>query len=207
MGSLYLDITKDRQYTMGENSIGRRSSQTAMYHILEAITRWVAPILSFTADELWEYLPGERNESVMLNTWYDQLASLPETEKIDLVSWEQIFKVRDIVSKAIEEKRNAGLVKGGLTTEVTIKAGEQWFKPLRLVGEELKFVLITSKVELILDDVSDSAIEIQVVASGYKRCDRCWHQVDEVGKNSVHPELCDRCIGNIDGDGEHRLYA
>ena len=78
---------------------------------------------------------------------------------------------------------------------------------MRLVGEELKFVLITSKVELILDDVSDSAIEIQVVASGYKRCDRCWHQVDEVGKNSVHPELCDRCIGNIDGDGEHRLYA
>ena len=207
MGSLYLDITKDRQYTMGENSIGRRSTQTAMYHILEAITRWVAPILSFTADELWEYLPGERNESVMLNTWYDQLAPLPETEKIDLVSWEQIFKVRDIVSKSIEEKRNTGLVKGGLTTEVTIKAGEQWFKPLRLVGEELKFVLITSKVELILDDVSDSAIEIQVVASGYKRCDRCWHQVDEVGKDSVHPELCDRCIDNIDGDGELRLYA
>ena len=207
MGSLYLDITKDRQYTMGENSIGRRSSQTAMYHILEAVTRWVAPILSFTADELWEYLPGERNESVMLNTWYDQLAPLPTSEKLDLISWEQIFKVRDIVSKAIEEKRNAGLVKGGLTTEVTIKAGEQWYKPLQLVGEELKFVLITSKVELILDNVSVSAVEVQVVASDHKRCDRCWHQVDEVGRNEVHPELCDRCIDNIDGDGEQRHYA
>ena len=207
MGSLYLDITKDRQYTMGENSIGRRSSQTAMYHILEAVTRWVAPILSFTADELWEYLPGERNESVLLNTWYDQLAPLPASEKLDLVSWEQIFKVRDTVSKAIEEKRNAGLVKGGLTTEVTIKAGEQWYKPLQLVGEELKFVLITSKVELILDNVSDSAIEVQVSASDHKRCDRCWHQVNDVGRNSVHPELCDRCIDNIDGDGEQRHYA
>ena len=207
MGSLYLDITKDRQYTMGENSIGRRSSQTAMYHILEALTRWVAPILSFTADELWEYLPGERNESVMLNTWYDQLIPLPETEKLDLVSWEQIFKVREIVSKAIEEKRNAGLVKGGLTTEVIIKAGEQWYKPLQLVGEELKFILITSKVELIIDDISNSAIEVQVVASAHKRCDRCWHQVNEVGRNAVHPELCDRCIDNIDGDGEERHYA
>ena len=207
MGSLYLDITKDRQYTMGENSIGRRSSQTAMYHILEALTRWVAPILSFTADELWEYLPGERNESVMLNTWYDQLIPLPETEKLDLVSWEQIFKVREIVSKAIEEKRNAGLVKGGLTTEVIIKAGEQWYKPLQLVGEELKFILITSKVELIIDDISNSAIEVQVVASAQKRCDRCWHQVNEVGRNAVHPELCDRCIDNIDGDGEERHYA
>ena len=207
MGSLYLDITKDRQYTMGKNSIGRRSSQTAMYHILEAVTRWVAPILSFTADELWEYLPGERNESVMLNTWYDQLVPLPMSEKLDLISWEQIFKVRDIVSKAIEEKRNAGLVKGGLSTEVTIKVGEQWYKPLQLVGEELKFVLITSKVELILDDVSDSAVEVQVVASGHKRCGRCWHQVDEVGRNVVHPELCNRCIDNIDGGGEQRHYA
>jgi isoleucyl-tRNA synthetase len=207
MGSLYLDITKDRQYTMPENSVGRRSTQTAMYHILEALTRWIAPILSFTADELWQHLPGERNESVMLNTWYDQLAPLPTTATLDLPFWEQVFNVRDVVSKAIEEKRNTGLVKGGLTTEVVIHAGEQAYKPLQLLGDELKFVLITSKVSLLQNTTSDSALEIDVSASEHARCDRCWHQVEEVGKNETHPELCDRCINNIDGEGEQRHYA
>jgi isoleucyl-tRNA synthetase len=207
MGSLYLDITKDRQYTMPENSVGRRSTQTAMYHILEALTRWVAPILSFTADELWQHLPGERNESVMLNTWYDQLAPLATTAKLDLAFWEQVFKVRDVVSKAIEEKRNAGMVKGGLTTEVVIHAGEQAYKPLQLLGDELKFVLITSKVKLLQNATSVSALEVDVSASEHARCDRCWHQTEEVGNNETHPELCDRCIDNIDGEGEQRHYA
>jgi isoleucyl-tRNA synthetase len=207
MGSLYLDITKDRQYTMPENSVGRRSTQTAMYHILEALTRWIAPILSFTADELWQHLPGERNESVMLNTWYEQLAPLAATATLNLVFWEQVFNVRDVVSKAIEEKRNAGLVKGGLTTEVVIHAGEQAYKPLQLLGNELKFVLITSKANLLHNTASDSALDVDVSASEHARCDRCWHQTEEVGNNETHPELCDRCIDNIDGEGEQRHYA
>ena len=207
MGSLYLDITKDRQYTMPENSVGRRSTQTAMYHILEALTRWIAPILSFTADELWQHLPGEHNESVMLNTWYEQLAPLAATATLDLAFWQQIFNVRDVVSKAIEEKRNVGLVKGGLTTEVVIHAGEQAYKPLQLLGDELKFVLITSKVNLLHNTASGSALDVDVSASEHARCDRCWHQTEEVGNNETHPELCDRCIDNIDGEGEQRHYA
>jgi isoleucyl-tRNA synthetase len=207
MGSLYLDITKDRQYTMQENSLGRRSTQTAMYHILEALTRWIAPILSFTADELWAYLPGERNASVMLNTWYDTLVPLSENAAFDVEFWLHVFKARDVVSKAIEQKRNEGEVKGGLTTEVIIHAGGQWHIPLQQLGDELKFVLITSKVKLIHDTTSDTALQVEVMASSHARCDRCWHQTEEVGQNETHPELCERCIDNIAGEGEQRHYA
>ena len=148
MGSLYLDITKDRQYTMKKDSLGRRSTQTAMYHILEALTRWMSPILSFTADELWEYLPGERNESVMLSTWYEDLAPLAEKAEFNLALWQQLFAVRDAVSKELEVLRNDGKIKGGLTSEVTLYADEDLFKQLQQIGDELKFVLITSVVSL-----------------------------------------------------------
>ncbi len=215
MGSLYLDITKDRQYTMKEESVGRRSAQTAMYHILEALTRWVAPILSFTADELWQHLPGERNESVMLNAWYDQLTPLAETTELDVAFWNELFTVRDAVSKQLEVLRNDGKIKGGLTAEISLYADAPLKAVLDKVETELKFVLITSKVTLLpMSDKPSDAVDSELaglallaVPTEHARCDRCWHQTAEVGQDETHPELCGRCIGNIDGEGEQRHYA
>ncbi|MBL4638628.1 MAG: isoleucine--tRNA ligase, partial [Proteobacteria bacterium] len=215
MGSLYLDITKDRQYTMQGNSVGRRSAQTAMYHILEALTRWMSPILSFTADELWGYLPGERNESVFLNTWYDGLSPLAADADLDLAFWNQVFAVRDATSKELESLRNDGKIKGGLTAEVTLYAEEELFSQLEKLGDELKFILITSRAILLpaTDQPADAiatsvpGLSLVLAASEHSRCDRCWHQTDEVGQNETHPELCNRCIDNVDSDGEQRLFA
>jgi len=215
MGSLYLDITKDRQYTMAEDSVARRSSQTAMFHILEALVRWIAPILSFTADELWGYLPGERNESVQLNTWYEQLVPMPTDSQCDLAFWNQVFSVRDAVAKELENQRNAGHIKGGLTAEVALYADAALHSTLQQLGDELKFVLITSQARLqALADKPDNAVEtsvaglyVTIAASQHQRCDRCWHQTAAVGKHTEHPDLCDRCIDNIEGAGELRQFA
>jgi isoleucyl-tRNA synthetase len=215
MGSLYLDITKDRQYTMKKDSLGRRSAQTAMYHILEALTRWMAPILSFTADELWEYLPGERNESVLLNTWYEGLMPLTVGTQFDETFWHQLFAVRDSVSKELETLRAEGKIKGGLTAGLTLYADPVLFETLNTLADELKFVLITSRATLLpaLDKPADaikssvSGLFLVLSASEDARCDRCWHQTPEVGSNETHPELCARCIDNVDGEGEQRLHV
>ncbi|NQY26860.1 MAG: isoleucine--tRNA ligase [Piscirickettsiaceae bacterium] len=215
MGSLYLDITKDRQYTMQANSPARRSSQTAMYHIIEALTRWMAPILSFTADELWDHLPGEHNESVFLNEWYQGLTPLAEDSQFDNTFWEQVFNIRDAVSKELEILRADGKIKGGLTADVTLYADADLFETLHALGDELKFVLITSSANLLaMSDKPANAIESSVsglslvlTPSENARCDRCWHQTPEVGKDEKHPELCNRCIENVDGEGEKREFV
>jgi isoleucyl-tRNA synthetase len=216
MGSLYLDITKDRQYTMQADSVGRRSSQTAMHHILEAMVRWIAPILSFTADELWEYLPGKHNESVLLNLWSDVLAPLQQETEFDLSFWNQVFNVREVVAKELENQRNAGNIKGGLTAEISLFVDDSLLTLLSKLEDELKFVLITSKVSLhsLEDKVTEQAVStsmpnvfITIKAAEHSRCERCWHQVDSVGKNAAHPELCNRCVDNVEGDGEQRLFA
>jgi isoleucyl-tRNA synthetase len=215
LGSLYLDITKDRQYTMQTDSLGRRSSQTAMFHIIEAMVRWIAPVLSFTADELWGFLPGERNESVLLNTWYEDLTPMAADAALKASAWEQIFAVRDAVSKVLEIKRNEGLIKGGLTANVTLYAAPNLLKTLQQFGDELKFVLITSSATLkSADETGENAVStdldglaIEVSAAEYARCERCWHQVPSVGQDEQHSALCGRCVENIEGAGEQRLFA
>ena len=215
MGSLYLDITKDRQYTMQADSVARRSSQTAMYHIIEALTRWMAPILSFTADELWEYLPGERNESVFLNTWTQDLEPLNENSPFDRAFWQQVFDVRDVVSKELEVLRADGKIKGGLTAEVSLYAEPALFDILNILGDELKFVLITSRASLLpvsektIDaiDTTIDGLSLVLTPSKHERCDRCWHQTLTVGQDNTHPKLCERCIDNVDGQGEQRFYV
>ncbi len=212
MGSVYLDVTKDRQYTMKSDSAGRRSSQTAMYHILEALTRWMAPILSFTADELWAHLPGEHAESVFLSEWY---TALEADNKISNDTWAQLFAVREAVSKAVEVVRNTGSIKGGLTAEVTLYADTALQATLATLGDELKFLLITSNVTVLQieergSDAADSelaGLAIKVIPATDARCDRCWHQVPSVGQHTAHPELCDRCVDNVDGDGEYRQFV
>lgn len=215
LGSAYLDITKDRQYTMPTDSLGRRSSQTSMYHILEALTRWIAPILSFTADELWEFIPGERNASVLLNNWYQSLQPLAVDSDLSVADWQQLFAVRDAVAKELENKRNQGEVKGGLTAEVTLYAEDKLLEVLNKVGDELKFVLIASSAKrfAMVDkpataiNTSLTGLAVEINASANARCERCWHQTDDVGSHANHPELCGRCVENVDGDGETRHFA
>jgi isoleucyl-tRNA synthetase len=210
LGSAYLDITKDRQYTMQADSLGRRSSQTAMYHILEALTRWIAPILSFTAEELWGFIPGQRNDSVLLNEWYADLAPLDVDSVITQSDWENIFEVRETIAKQLEEARNRGEIKGGLTAEVSIAAPSTLpvSQSLAKLGAEQKFLFIVSKVSLsAADNAENSAYSVSIARSQHTRCERCWHQTEDVGSHAEHPDLCGRCVSNAFGDGEQRQFA
>ncbi len=215
LGGFYLDIIKDRQYTTGANSTARRSCQTALFHISEALVRWIAPILAFTADELWQYLPGERNESVMLNTWYQGLTELPEGFELGREYWEGVMAVKTAVNKELENQRAAKAIGGNLQAEVTLYADEAVSADLAKLGNELRFVLITSKATVapFVDAPADAVVteveglKLKVVKSGYTKCARCWHFSDDIGVNAEHPEICGRCVDNISGAGEVRHYA
>ncbi|SFC27971.1 Isoleucyl-tRNA synthetase [Marinospirillum celere] len=217
LGGFYLDVIKDRQYTMQTDSRGRRSCQTALYHIAEALIRWVAPILSFTAEEINEHLPGERPESIFLTTWYDGLFALPEDsgEEMGRDYWEQLMEVKNAVNKCLEDARNEKLIKGSLSAEITLYASDALLADLKRLGEELRFVLLTSEVTLKpLAEGQDARsteldeLKVAITASEHKKCTRCWHHREDVGSHSDHPELCGRCISNLpEGPGEERLYA
>ncbi|GGX55192.1 isoleucine--tRNA ligase [Saccharospirillum salsuginis] len=215
MGGFYLDIIKDRQYTTQENSLARRSCQTALYHVLEALVRWIAPILSFTADELWQYIPGERSDTVFEQTWYDGLTPLAADEALDGAFWSTVQEVKDGVNKVLEVARNEGRVGGSLKTEVTLYCDADLKAGLAKLGEELRFVTLTSDARLAdLSEAGDDALDteleglkVSVAASEQPKCARCWHQRPDVGRNQEHPELCGRCVENVAGDGEVRHYA
>lgn len=215
MGSFYLDIIKDRQYTTQKNSIARRSAQTAMFHIIESLVRLIAPILTFTAEEIWQFMPGKRNESVMLNTWYDNLFSLSEKDKMNQVFWEKMQTIRDAVNKEIENQRNAGKLGSALEAEVYLYAEQEVKEELELLKDELRFVLITSKAEVISANSDRSeclsteipGLWIKVIPTTSPKCERCWHRRPDVGQNAEHPTLCGRCVVNISDKGETRHYA
>lgn len=215
MGSFYLDIIKDRQYTTQANSLARRSAQTALFHIVEALVRWIAPILSFTAEEIWQYMPGERNESVFLNAWYEELAALPKTEKMNEAFWEKLQHIRDVVNKEIENQRNAGLLGSALEAEVCLYCEPTLKAELDSLGSELRFVLITSQADVVLADknvaglvqTDVAGLSITVKPTTSPKCERCWHRSTDVGANAEHPTLCGRCVVNVVGAGEVRQYA
>lgn len=215
MGGFYLDVTKDRQYTMPKNSIGRRSAQSATYHILHALVRWLAPLISFTADEIWEYIPGEKAESVFVTQWYDQLRSLSDTEKLNNAYWQNIRTLRDEVNKEIERLRAAKLLGSGLEAVVDLYVQEPQYTDFSLLREEMRFVMIASEVALHpWKDKPDHAIAtaiphlaLVITATPEKKCVRCWHRRSDVGDVEKHPELCGRCVTNVEGPGEVRLYA
>ena len=216
LGGFYLDVIKDRQYTTQADSLARRSCQSALYHIVEALCRWLAPILSFTADELWRFIPGEREASVFVAEWYQGLAPLAADSQFDDGFWQAILQARTLVNKAIEVQRKAGSIKGSLDAQVTLYADAQWQQRLELLGDELRFVLITSDVEVLsLSDAcadalrSDEVVGLAVlaVASAAPKCVRCWHRRADVGQFAQHPELCGRCVTNVAGSGEVRHYA
>ncbi|MFK3819166.1 isoleucine--tRNA ligase [Pseudomonas sp. NPDC089407] len=215
LGGFYLDIIKDRQYTTGANSVARRSCQTALYHISEALVRWIAPILAFTADEIWQYLPGERNESVMLNGWYQGLSGLPEGTELDRAYWDRVMAVKASVNKELENQRTAKVIGGNLQAEVTLYADEGLSADLGKLGDELRFVLITSAASVVpfahapAEAVATEVegLKLQVVKSSHTKCGRCWHFRADVGSHPEHPEICGRCVDNLTGSGEVRHYA
>jgi isoleucyl-tRNA synthetase len=219
MGSFYLDILKDRLYTMPADSVARRSAQTAMYHILSAMVRWIAPILSFTAEEIWQHMPAQQAESVFLTTWYSELA---ETSVSERHFWETVMQVRERVNLELERNRNEGLIGSGLAADVTLYCDEKLQKQLEKIADELRFVLITSAAtvlpltEYVPNEQQDDAVvslsdflglRIVVKASPYPKCQRCWHRRQDVGIDPEYPDLCQRCVTNIVGEGEARYFA
>jgi isoleucyl-tRNA synthetase len=215
LGGFYLDIIKDRQYTAKADGLARRSAQTAMYYVIEALTRWLAPIISYTADEIWQYIPGVRSESVFLEGWYEGLTKLDENTSMNREFWQKIMAVRTAVSKELEKSRGKGDIGSSLNAEVELYCNAELYEALSQLSGELHFIFITSNASLMADQFApDDAIQtelegvkLKVIVSEHKKCVRCWHQRYDVGEHVEHPELCGRCVENVVGDGEQRYYA
>ncbi|MFE8047016.1 isoleucine--tRNA ligase [Brenneria goodwinii] len=215
MGSFYLDIIKDRQYTAKSDSIARRSCQTALYHISEALVRWMAPILSFTADEIWGYLPGERAQYVFTEEWYDGLFGLDTADVMNDAFWADILKVRSEVNKVIEQARNDKRIGGSLEASVTLYADAGLADKLNQLHQELHFALLTSKAKVEsyenapADAQSTELAGLKIAlskAEGHK-CPRCWHYESDIGIDTDHPDICGRCATNVGGKGEERKFV
>ena len=214
MGAFYLDVLKDRLYTAKTDSNARRSAQTAMHHILQALIRWMAPIMTYTADEIWKLIGNEEN--ILFEQWY-KIPHVSDNKNWSDSNWEIISDIRNANTKLLEQLRINGDIGSSLDASVDIYVEEETYQQLKSINDELRFVLITSGAQILpMSDKPDNAQECQLeegtvyivaqVSSGEK-CVRCWHKRESVGSNSNHPELCGRCIENIDGQGETRIYA
>ena len=215
LGSFYLDVIKDRQYTTKADGLPRRSTQTAMYHILEMLTRLIAPILSFTADEIWQSIPGERTESVFLVDFYVAASEHSESKDYSDEFWKTIMAIKTAVNKELEIKRADKTVGSSLSAEVDLYCEGNLAEILKSLDDELRFVLIVSRasVKPLVDAGKNavateiSGLKIELTASSYIKCDRCWHHREDVGQNDTHPTICQRCVDNIEGTGELRRFA
>ncbi|EHL31446.1 isoleucine--tRNA ligase [Legionella drancourtii] len=210
MGSFYLDLIKDRQYTTGKQSKARRSCQTAMYHIIRAFTLWLAPILSFTAEEIARYIPGYTEQTIFTELWYKDW---PVIDAVNMAEWDELHLIRDEVNKALEETRKKAEIGSALAAEVSLYADSNMFPKLTRLGEELRFLLITSgaTVHPMASApaglaTTEYGVAIHVAASTHEKCARCWHRRPDVGQDAQHPELCLRCVGNISGQDEVRQF-
>ncbi len=212
LGGFYLDIIKDRLYTTGAKSLPRRSAQTAMYHVADAMVRWLAPILSFTADEVWSFLPGARNESVFLNTWHQFPAGAERAPDID---WPAFIALKADVARELERLRAAGEIGAPLDAEVAVFASSEQAQRFAAPHDELRFLLITSQAQVFETDAPPAhavptqaeGVWIAVKPSTQPKCVRCWHLRSDVGSDPRHPELCARCVVNVEGPGEERIFA
>lgn len=215
LGGFYLDIIKDRQYTMATDSLGRRSAQTALYHIAHAFLRWLAPLMTFTAEEAWQFMPGRESDSVLLTSWYEDLAALSESEFMNRAFWEKIGQVRNAVNKEIELQRNQGKIGSALEADVQLYCGSQLKSQLDVLENELKFILITSTAKVIADHAGPvdtvatevPGLSLKISATENAKCERCWHRCEDTNLNTSYPGLCGRCVENISGSGEARYYA
>ena len=208
LGGLYLDVLKDRLYTTPAKSHARRSAQTAMFHIVEAMVRWLAPILSFTAEEIWQYLPGRRGESVQCEVWH----ALPEVPA-NAIDWPALLALRAAVTRELEKLRDTGAIGAPLEAQVDVWCAPTGYPRLAALGDELRFLLITSAARIHEgapppDSVPVAeGVAIRVAPTKATKCVRCWHRLEDVGLHAGHPELCGRCVTNVTGAGETRRYA
>jgi isoleucyl-tRNA synthetase len=200
LGAFYLDILKDRLYTTAPGSQARRSAQTALWHITNAMLRWMAPFLSFTAEEAWAVFAGAKSSGTLFTETYWAFGSANEAL---LAKWNRIREIRDLANKEIEAVRTAGQVGASLQATLVIRAGGDDAALLRSLGADLRFVTITSTA--VVQD--GEALAISVAPSTATKCERCWHYTDDVGASAAHPSLCGRCVSNLYGDGETRLIA
>ncbi len=217
MGAFYLDVLKDRLYTAPAQGRARRSAQTAMQHILEALVRWLAPVVSYTADEIWDHMPGERSGTVFEAEWYEGLFALGDTGALARADWRRIQDVRAAVARRLETLRNEGAIGAALDAEVTVHCEPPLREALERLGGELRFVLLTSDARLaggdtrpadaVEDEADSHALWIDARRSDRPKCARCWHRRADVGEHAARPDLCGRCVTNIDGDGEVREHA
>ena len=201
LGALYLDVTKDRLYTMREDARGRRSAQSAMFRIAEAFARWIAPILTFTAEEMWSHLPGEREGHVLFATWYDGLAPLPADAVLNGERFDRLLALREQVSKVLEPMRASGEIGAALDAEIAIACNAEDFAWLSPLADELRFLFISGDVSVVQGEANVTA-----TVSAKPKCIRCWHHRDDVGSHPDHPEICGRCVSNVEGPGEVRQW-
>jgi len=204
LGGFYLDVLKDRLYTAGVDSKARRSAQNALYHITHALARLIAPILSFTGEEAWAVLSERDDLSVFEGVWHE----LPDAELSGdaISSWLKVEAWRAKVNKQLEEARSASLIGSALAAEVDVFASGEDYDLLARLGDDLRFVFITSQAR-VHRVISTDEQRIDVSASLHDKCERCWHYREDVGSDAAHPEICSRCVSNLHGGGEARHYA
>jgi isoleucyl-tRNA synthetase len=206
LGGFYLDILKDRLYTSAPNSKERRAAQNALFHITRNLLKWLAPFLSFTAEEAWASFPHGSENQAKQSIFMEEFGEFPDIAKATelLAKWNRIREIRSEVTKAIEIEREAGHVGSSLQAELTIKVDSIDFAILHSLEDDLRFVTITSSANI---ELSSAGLEVLVRASQYKKCGRCWHHTADVGADPAHPELCGRCVSNLFGAGEERVFA
>ena len=201
LGGFYLDVLKDRLYTAGKASRARRSAQTALALIRDALLELMAPVLSFTAEEAWRIAhPGDA--SIFCGTWIDALPSLPDAAPL-LAKWSRVLAVRTAVQKELETLRQTGKIGASLQAEVAITAAGEDHEALGSLGDDLRFVLITSAATVLRGE----GLAISATPSSHAKCERCWHYRRDVGADAGHPTLCGRCVSNLFGAGEARACA
>ncbi|MDB5751097.1 MAG: ileS, partial [Ramlibacter sp.] len=201
LGAFYLDVLKDRLYTTAPESLARRSAQTALWNITHAMLRWMAPFLSFTAEEAWKIFGN--SDSIFL----EEYAEIGGPDEAVLAKWNRIREIRDVANKHIESVRTEGKVGSSLQANLAVRANAADLALLRSLGDDLKFVFITSKVTLDATPLRDGELSITVDASADTKCERCWHWRSDVGQDPAHPTICGRCVSNLHGAGEARVHA
>jgi isoleucyl-tRNA synthetase len=205
LGGFWLDILKDRLYTAAKDSPARRSAQSALHHVTQMLLRLMAPILSFTAEEAWEVLNAGKDESVFLHTWKDVLPK-QDGEKELSARWRRLREIRSVVMKSLEDRRAAGEIGSSLQAEVEVGVHGGDLELLQSLGDDLKFVLITSSARA-FDSKAAGEPVVEVRPSTHAKCERCWHWREDVGSDRRHATICGRCVSNLEGPGEKRVHA
>ncbi|BAB12867.1 isoleucine--tRNA ligase [Buchnera aphidicola str. APS (Acyrthosiphon pisum)] len=215
MGSFYLDIIKDRQYTLKKHSQERRSSQTAIYYIINSLVRWIAPILSFTADEIWSYLPENNSQYVFMEEWFDKLFYLDQDDLFNYQFWNEIITIKHEINKFLEEAIQNKTINNSLETSIILYVSHELSNKLKILEQETKFIFLTSDIQIKLYDTAPKNakkskivpyLKVSLEKIKGKKCPRCWHYFNFTKKNIKNSDICNRCILNTIGNGEKRIF-